>query len=218
MDNASTKTTDSGFGWKLHGDGKRVLPGAVVAPDERLSWLRTIGIGMQHVVAMFGATLLVPTLTGFPVNTTLLFSGLGTLIFLTLTKNKLPSYLGSSFAFIAPLTASQQYGMAAQLGGVLVTGLALIIVGFIVQAAGKRVIDAVMPPVVTGAIVALIGLNLAPTAVANVEAQPGVAGVTLLTIVLVTVATRGMTARLSILIGVVVGWVFAALTLSLIHI
>ena len=86
-----------------------------------------------------------------------LFSGLGTLIFLTLTKNKLPSYLGSSFAFIAPLTASQQYGMAAQLGGVLVTGLALIIVGFIVQAAGKRVIDAVMPPVVTGAIVALIG-------------------------------------------------------------
>ncbi|PLA13764.1 nitrate reductase [Corynebacterium riegelii] len=212
VDNASTKTTDSGFGWKLHGDGKRVLPGAVVAPDERLSWLRTIGIGMQHVVAMFGATLLVPTLTGFPVNTTLLFSGLGTLIFLTLTKNKLPSYLGSSFAFIAPLTASQQYGMAAQLGGVLVTGLALIIVGFIVQAAGKRVIDAVMPPVVTGAIVALIGLNLAPTAVANVEAQPGVAGVTLLTIVLVTVATRGMTARLSILIGVVVGWVFAALT------
>lgn len=189
-----------------------MLPGAVVAPDERLSWPRTIGIGMQHVVAMFGATLLVPTLTGFPVNTTLLFSGLGTIIFLVLTRNKLPSYLGSSFAFIAPLTASQQYGMGAQLGGVLVTGLALIAVGAIVQLAGKRVIDAVMPPIVTGAIVALIGFNLAPTAVDNVETQPLVAAVTLATIVVVTVATRGMASRLSILIGVVVGWVFAALT------
>lgn len=196
----------------MHGDGRTVDPGAVVAPDERLSWPRTIGIGMQHVVAMFGATLLVPTLTGFPVNTTLLFSGLGTIIFLLLTRNKVPSYLGSSFAFIAPLTASQQYGMGAQLGGVLVTGLVLIFVGVVVQWAGKRVIDAVMPPVVTGAIVALIGFNLAPTAVANVETQPWVAGVTLLTVVVVTVATRGILSRLSILIGVLVGWTFAAMT------
>lgn len=196
----------------MHGDGRTVDPGAVVAPDERLSWPRTIGIGMQHVVAMFGATLLVPTLTGFPVNTTLLFSGLGTIIFLLLTRNKVPSYLGSSFAFIAPLTASQQYGMGAQLGGVLVTGLVLILVGVVVQWAGKRVIDAVMPPVVTGAIVALIGFNLAPTAVANVETQPWVAGVTLLTVVVVTVATRGILSRLSILIGVLVGWIFAAMT------
>ena len=196
----------------MHGDGRTVDPGAVVAPDERLSWPRTIGIGMQHVIAMFGATLLVPTLTGFPVNTTLLFSGLGTIIFLLLTRNKVPSYLGSSFAFIAPLTASQQYGMGAQLGGVLVTGLVLILVGVVVQWAGKRVIDAVMPPVVTGAIVALIGFNLAPTAVANVETQPWVAGVTLITVVVVTVATRGILSRLSILIGVLVGWIFAAMT------
>ena len=200
------------IGWTLHGDGRRVLPGAVVAPDERLSWPRTIGIGMQHVVAMFGATLLVPTLTGFPVNTTLLFSGLGTIIFLLITRNKLPSYLGSSFAFIAPLSASSQYGIGSQLGGVFITGLMLIVVGFIVQLAGKKVIDAVMPPTVTGAIVALIGFNLAPTAVSNVETQPGVAFVTLGTIALLTVAARGMLSRLSILIGVIVGWVFAALT------
>ena len=187
-------------------------PGAVVAPDERLSWPRTIGIGMQHVVAMFGATLLVPTLTGFPANTTLLFSGLGTIIFLLITRNKVPSYLGSSFAFIAPLTASQQYGVGAQLGGVLLTGVTLILVGIIVEWAGKRVIDAVMPPAVTGAIVALIGFNLAPTAVSNVETQPWVAGVTLLTVVVVTVATRGLLSRLSILIGVLVGWLFAAMT------
>ena len=200
------------IGWTLHGDGRRVLPGAVVAPDERLSWPRTIGIGMQHVVAMFGATLLVPTLTGFPVNTTLLFSGLGTIIFLLITRNKLPSYLGSSFAFIAPLSASSQYGIGSQLGGVLITGLTFIEVGFVVQLAGKKVIDSVMPPTVTAAIVALIGFNLAPTAVSNVETQPGVAFVTLGTIALLTVAARGMLSRLSILIGVIVGWVFAALT------
>ena len=200
------------LGWTVHGDGKKIAPGAVVAPEERLSWGRTIGLGMQHVVAMFGATLLVPTLTGFPVNTTLLFSGIGTILFLLITRNRLPSYLGSSFAFIAPLTASQQYGIAAQAGSILVTGLVLVAVGFVVKAAGRRVLDAVMPPAVTGAIVALIGLNLAPNAAENFASQPLVAGITLLVILLATVAGRGMVSRLSILIGVVVGWVFAALT------
>lgn len=199
-------------GWTVHGDGKRIAPGAVVAPEERLSWGRTIGIGMQHVVAMFGATLLVPTLTGFPVNTTLLFSGLGTILFLLITRNRLPSYLGSSFAFIAPLSASQQYGIAAQAGSILVTGLVLTAVGVAVKIAGRRVLDTVMPPAVTGAIVALIGLNLAPNAAENFASQPLVAAVTLLVILLATVAGRGMVSRLSILLGVVVGWVFAALT------
>ena len=166
---------------------------------------------MQHVVAMFGATLLVPTLTGFPVNTTLLFSGLGTILFLLITRNRLPSYLGSSFAFIAPLSASQQYGIAAQAGSILVTGLVLAAVGVAVKIAGRRVLDAVMPPAVTGAIVALIGLNLAPNAAENFASQPLVAAVTLLVILLATVAGRGMVSRLSILLGVVVGWVFAAL-------
>lgn len=167
---------------------------------------------MQHVVAMFGATLLVPTLTGFPVNTTLLFSGLGTILFLLITRNRLPSYLGSSFAFIAPLSASQQYGIAAQAGSILVTGLVLAAVGVAVKIAGRRVLDTVMPPAVTGAIVALIGLNLAPNAAENFASQPLVAAVTLLVILLATVAGRGMVSRLSILLGVVVGWVFAALT------
>lgn len=134
------------IGWKLHGDGKKIQPGAVVAPEERLNWPRTIGIGMQHVVAMFGATLLVPTLTGFPVNTTLLFSGVGTILFLLITRNRLPSYLGSSFAFIAPLAASQQYGIGAQAGSILVTGGCLMVIGFIVKMAYRKVVDAVMPP------------------------------------------------------------------------
>lgn len=196
----------------MHGDGKTPRPGAVVAPDERLSWPRTIGVGMQHVIAMFGATLLVPTLTGFPVNTTLLFSGLGTMAFLLITGNRLPSYLGSSFAFIAPLTAAHSAGLSAQLGGVLAAGLALAVVGLVVMAVGQHALGAVMPPPVTGAIVALIGLNLAPAATSNVQKQPLVAGVTLAAILLFTVAGRGMIARLGILFGVVVGWVFASLT------
>lgn len=200
------------FGWDVHGDGRTIAPGAVVAPEERLDWPRTIGIGMQHVIAMFGATLLVPLLTGFPVNTTLLFSGVGTILFLLITRNRLPSYLGSSFAFIAPLTATQAQGIAAQSGVVITAGIALVLVGFIVKKAGRAALDAVMPPAVTGAIVALIGFNLAPVAATNFAAQPLVAAVTMLTILVATVAGRGMVARLGVLIGVVVGWAFATAT------
>ncbi len=198
--------------WTLHGDGKAIADGAVVAPDERLTWPRTVGIGMQHVIAMFGATLLVPTITGFPVTTTLLFSGIGTALFLLLTRGRIPSYLGSSFAFIAPLTASASDGPAAQLGGVLAVGVVLALVGVIVRIVGSRLLDAVMPPVVTGAVVALIGLNLAPAAVGSFEKQPLVAAVTLAGILLATVLGRGLVARLGILVGVVTGWVFASAT------
>ncbi|OZE94627.1 uracil-xanthine permease family protein [Rhodococcoides fascians] len=198
------------FGWTLHGDGKTPSAGAVVAPDERLSWPRTVGIGMQHVIAMFGATLLVPTVTGFPVTTTLLFSGIGTALFLIITRGRIPSYLGSSFAFIAPLSAAQADGPAAQLGAVMSVGIVLAAVGFVVKFAGGRVIEAVMPPVVTGAVVVLIGLNLAPAATSSFEAQPLVAAVTLIAILVVTVAGPGLLGRLGILVGVVIGWVFAA--------
>src|SRR5690606_7406733 len=92
--------------WELHAAARRLGPDDVVGPRQRLTWPRTIGIGAQHVVAMFGATFLVPILTGFPPSTTLLFSGIGTLLFLVITQGKVPSYLGSSFAFIAPITAA----------------------------------------------------------------------------------------------------------------
>ncbi|MBX3068214.1 MAG: nitrate reductase, partial [Cryobacterium sp.] len=149
--------------WKLHGDGKDVSAQELILPEERLSWLRTIGFGGQHVVAMFGATFLVPLLTGFPPSTTLFFSGIGTLLFLIITANKLPSYLGSSFAFIAPiLAATQSGGKGVALGGIIVTGAVLAIVGIIVHFSGTRWINALLPPVVAGAIVALIGFALAP--------------------------------------------------------
>ncbi|CCQ16727.1 putative uracil permease [Rhodococcus sp. AW25M09] len=200
------------LGWTLHGNGKTVEAGAVVSPDERLTWPRTIGIGMQHVVAMFGATLLVPTITGFPVSTTLLFSGIGTALFLIITRGRVPSYLGSSFAFLAPLGATQANGPAAQLGAVLCVGVVLAVIGFVVKFAGKRVLDAAMPPVVTGAVVVLIGLNLAPAATTSFEAQPLIAAVTLVAILLATAVGPGLLGRLGILLGVVVGWVFAAVT------
>jgi len=137
----------------------------VVAPDERLGWGRTIGLGAQHVVAMFGATFLVPVLTGFPPATTLLFSGVGTVLFLLITGNRLPSYLGSSFSVIAPVTAAvASHGSGSALGGLVAVGLVLTLIGFVVHFAGTGWIDVVLPPVVTGAIVALIGFNLAPAA------------------------------------------------------
>ncbi|HQY32525.1 solute carrier family 23 protein [Actinotalea sp.] len=202
----------SSIGWSVHGDGRRVAPGAVVAPDERLSWPRTVGIGMQHVVAMFGATFLVPLITGLPPATTLFFSAVGTVLFLLITGNRLPSYLGSSFAFLAPIAAANASGgMAVALGGVMVTGLLLAVVGVVVHLAGSRWIDVVMPPVVTGTIVALIGLNLAPVAWTNFQVSPVTALVTLLSIILITVLFRGILGRLAILLGVLTGYLVAVL-------
>lgn len=197
--------------WKIHGNGRTVEPGRVVTPQERLNWPATIAIGAQHVVAMFGATFLVPTLTGFPVSTTLLFSGLGTLLFLLITKNQLPSYLGSSFAFIAPITAAVAVGgTGSALAGVVAVGVLLALVGVVVQWAGLRWIDALMPPVVAGAIVALIGFNLAPTAWDNFRLDPGTATVTLVAIILFAVLFRGFLGRISIFLGVAVGFAYAA--------
>lgn len=201
-----------GFSWTLHGNGKSIKPGQVVAPGERLAWPLTIGVGMQHVVAMFGATFLVPIITGMPPATTLLFSGIGTLLFLVLTRGKVPSYLGSSFAFIAPITASQaQFGIPGALGGVVMAGATLALVGAVVQKFGAGWINRLMPPIVTGAIVALIGLNLAPAAKANFDKAPITAVVTLATIILVSVLFRGILGRLSILVGVVAGYIVAML-------
>ncbi|AXJ09527.1 uracil-xanthine permease family protein [Arthrobacter sp. PM3] len=199
-----------GTKWKLHGTGKSVRPGEVVRPDERLTWPLTIGIGMQHVVAMFGATFLVPILTGMPPATTLFFSGIGTLLFLVITQGRVPSYLGSSFAFIAPILASQQqFGIPGALGGVVMAGAVLAVVGAVVQKFGAGWINRLMPPIVTGAIVALIGLNLAPAAKMNFDKAPVTAFITLAVIIVVSVLFRGILGRLSILVGVVVGYVVA---------
>ena len=187
-------------------------PDFVVAPDERLSWLSTLGLGAQHVVAMFGATFLVPVLTGFPPATTLLFSGVGTILFLLITGNRLPSYLGSSFSVIAPVTAAvAAQGTGSALGGIVAVGVLLILVGGIVHLAGTRWLDLTLPPVVTGAIVALIGFNLAPAAKTNFEAGPLLGFVTLVLLVAALAFFRGMIGRLAILLAVAAGYLLALL-------
>lgn len=167
---------------------------------------------MQHVVAMFGATFLVPVITGFPPSTTLFFSGIGTLLFLIITAGRVPSYLGSSFAFLAPVgAATAQYGMSGALGGIFLAGLVLTAVGVLVHFAGARWIQRLMPPVVSGSIVALIGLNLAPAAWNNVNAAPETATVTIVAMLVAGVLFRGLLGRLSILVGVVAGYLVAVL-------
>jgi uracil-xanthine permease len=186
--------------------------GQVVAPDERLAWPAMFGLGGQHVLAMFGSTAIVPVLIDFPVSTTLLFSGIGTLLFILITGNRVPSYTGSSFAFIAPvLAAKADGGMPAALGGIFCAGVALALIGLIIDRVGYRVIEFLLPPVVTGAIVALIGLNLAPVAKDQFSQQAGIALFTLAAILLATVALRGLPAKLSVFLGVAAGYVFAAI-------
>lgn len=199
------------FSWAIHGDGKTLHPGEVVEPDERLTWGRTAGIGAQHVVAMFGATFLVPILTGFDPSTTLFFTAMSTALFLLINKNVLPSYLGSSFGFIAPITAvtTANKGLAVASFGIMVTGLLLALIGLLVHFAGSKWIDVVMPPVVNGAIVAIIGFNLAPSVWNNFQLAPDTALVTLVAVLVISVLFKGLLGRLNILIGVIVGYIYA---------
>lgn len=198
--------------WKLHGDGKSISAGEVVSTDERLTWPRTIGVGLQHIAAMFGATFLVPIITGFPPTTTLFFSGIGTLLFLAITRNKVPSYLGSSFAFLGPIGAAmadKSAGMAGALGGIVFTGVVLAVVGLIVKAAGINWIDAALPPIVTGTIVMVIGFNLAGAAKGNFTKEPLLAIITLSSIAIISAFSKGFLGRVSIFAGIVIGYLVA---------
>ena len=199
------------FTWQLHGDGKTLKPGEVVEPDERLTWIRTAGIGAQHVIAMFGATFLVPILTGFDPSTTLMFTALSTALFLLINANKLPSYLGSSFGLIAPVMAvtAAHKGIAVASFGIMCTGILLALIGVLVHFAGAKWIDIIMPPVVNGAIVAIIGFNLGPAVWGNFQKAPDTALVTLVAVMLIAVIFRGLLGRLNILLGVLVGYAYA---------
>ena len=198
--------------WNIHGNGKSIKDGEVVKPDERLAWPLTIGVGVQHIAAMFGATFLVPIITGFPPSTTLFFSGIGTLVFLILTKNRVPSYLGSSFAFLAPIAAAKSSGgVAVALGGVVATGVILALVGLLVNAIGIGWINWLLPPLVTGSIVMIIGLNLAGAANNNFKAAPLTAIVTLAAVAIIGAVSKGFIGRISIFGGIVVGYLFASL-------
>ena len=197
--------------------------GGIIAPDERLPWPQTAVMGMQHVIAMFGATVLAPILMGFDPNLAILMSGIGTLIFFIITGGRVPSYLGSSFAFIGVVIAATGYAgkginpnIGVALGGIIACGTACTAIGLMVQVVGTRWIEKLMPPVVTGAVVAVIGLNLASVPIKNMASSnfdSWMQAVTFVCVALVSVFTRGMVQRLLILVGLILATlVYAMLT------
>lgn len=200
--------------WKLKEQG-------VVAPDECLPTGQTVAMGIQHVVAMFGSTVLAPILMGFDPNMAVLMSGIGTLIFFAIVGGRVPSYLGSSFAFIGVVIAATGYvagsganaNIGVALGGIVICGMVYALVGLIVMMTGVQWIEKLMPPVVTGAVVAVIGLNLAPTAVRSVgptDFDGWMAVVTFMCVGGVAVWTRGFIQKLLILVGLVIAYVIYA--------
>lgn len=192
--------------------------------EERLPLLQTLPLALQHLFAMFGATVLVPFLFHVNPATSLLLNGVGTLLYLWLCKGRIPAYLGSSFAFIAPVLAvmaAPGLGYSAAQGGFIAFGLFFVLVSQIVRVAGTRWIDVIFPPAAMGAIVAIIGLELAPAA-ADMAGLTGkvsgtfthgsavtVALATLGITILASVLLRGFLSVIPVLIGVVSGTVIA---------
>ena len=197
--------------WKLHGDGT-LAPGAVVAPDERLGWGRTVGLGAQHVVAMFGATFVFPLLMGLNPQLAVMMSGVATLLFLLVVKGRVPSYLGSSASFVGVATAI--YGAGGNpshvSGAMFWVGVALLGVGILIHVAGAGIIHRALPPVVTGAVVMLIGFNLAPV-VAGVywPQDQWVALATMLVVVVLSVGVRGFLSRIAIFLSLIFGYLLS---------
>lgn len=201
------------IGWKLH-EGT-LAPGDIVAPNERLSWGKTVGLGAQHVVAMFGATFVFPLLMGLNAQLAIMMSGIATICFLLIVNGKVPSYLGSSASFVGGVAAVRAQGgdSATVTGAILVSGLVLALVGIAIHFLGSQVIHRVLPPVVTGAVVMLIGFNLA-TVVANVywPQDQWVALLVMVFAIACAVGLRGFFGRISIFLalvfGAIVSWVF----------
>ncbi|MBR0661322.1 solute carrier family 23 protein [Neoroseomonas oryzicola] len=207
----------------LHWTERRLTDGAAIAPDERLPWPQTFAMGLQHVVAMFGATVLAPRLMGFDANIAILMSGIGTMLFFVITRGKVPSYLGSSFAFIAVVLAATGFAgggpnpnLGVALGGIVACGALYALIGLAVMAVGTGWIERLMPPAVTGAVVAVIGLNLAAIPVKNMAPtgfDAWMQAMTFVVLALVAVKTRGMVQRLLILVGLILASViYAVLT------
>jgi uracil-xanthine permease len=182
-----------------------------IGPDERLPWGQTTTMGIQHVLAMFGSTVIAPIIMGFDPNLAIFFSGIGTLIFFAVTAGRVPSYLGSSFAFIAPVGAvmAGSGGIKEALGGIVAAGLIYTAIGLAVQYVGSDWIDALMPPLVTGTIVAIIGLNLAGAARDMAESSMFLAVTTVAAILFIALFTGGVIGRLPILLGTVFGYLIA---------
>lgn len=185
--------------------------GKVLASDELASFSRVI-LALQHLIAMFGATVLVPILTGFDTSVAIFCAGLGTLIFHFVTKGKVPVFLGSSFAFIPVILAvSESYGgdLAYAQGGIIVAGLIYCLFSLLVSRIGIRKIQSLLPAHVIGPMIIVIGMNLIPTAFSMAQSNFILAGVTLATALFIRFKTKGFVGQLSIIIAVFVGYIFS---------
>ena len=195
----------------------------VIDVEEKLPLLPTIPLSLQHLFAMFGSTVLVPFLLNVDPATCLFMNGIGTLLYLTICKWRLPAYLGSSFAFISPVlavtsTAGMSYADAQ--GGFICFGLSFIVLAFLVNKIGTSWIDVLFPPAAMGAIVAIIGLELAPLAmsmsgfIGETQGMPNETAIiismfTLVVTILATVLGRGFISIIPILIGVISGYILS---------
>ena len=200
------------FSWTVVHDGKTPPPGEAVGPMERLSWGRTAGLGAQHVVAMFGATFVFPLVMGLDPNLAILFSGICTIMFLLIVSNRVPSYLGTSASFVASVAAIRAQGgdSADVTGSIMVAGLVLALVGVLVHFAGARLIHAVLPPAVTGAVVMLIGFNLAPVVAGIYWPQDQwIALATTTFMVLAAVMLPGFWSRIAVFLALIFGYVLS---------
>lgn len=196
--------------WKLKTDG-------VIAPDERLPWSQTLAMGVQHVIIMFGSTVLAPLIMGLDPNIAVLMSGVGTLLFFLIVGGHVPSYLGSSFAFIGVIIAATGYAgsgpnpnIPIAMGGVIACGAIYALIGLLVMWVGVRWIERLMPPVVTGAVVMTIGLNLAPVAVKGMGStnfEHWFAVVAILIFGACAVYLKGFLQKLLILVGIVIAYI-----------
>jgi len=191
----------------------------VLGPQDRPKLGIWIPLSFQHVFAMFGATILVPILTGLDPATALFTAGTGTLIYILCTGAKVPAFLGSSFAFIPPLIAiSANYGVSSALGGAVAAGIFYCLVGLIIRFAGTGWLDKALPPVVIGSVIVVIGLNLAPVAMGMAMNDGNgdyslvllsIAAVTLGVTVAANILLKGFFSTIPILIGLVAGYLFA---------
>lgn len=186
-----------------------------------LSMAKRIFLGMQHTFTMFGATVLVPIITGLDISVALFMAGVCTLIFhLVLTKKKIPVFLGSSFAFIAPIAAVVEMvtarggtdGLAYARGGIVVAGMVYVVVAALIYVFGVKKVVNFFPPIVTGPIILVIGLKLAPTAIDMASGNWMLAIVSFLTVVGVSIYAKGFLKVVPVIIGLIVGYVVAVLT------
>ena len=192
---------------------KSYLDKEAIRDGDYINPVKKIILGLQHAFTMFGATVLVPIITGFNISVALFMAGCGTLLFYFITKRKVPAFLGSSFAFIAPvLVVTEKFGLPYACGGIVVAGLLYLLLSLLVSIYGVKKILSFFPPVVTGPVIIVIGLKLAPTAIDMAKGNWGLALVGFAVVTAVSIYAKGFFKVLPVLTGIFVGYLVAIFT------